>query len=139
MNGLQGIISRKCDSSLSGSKIKRFKENHIAPLLTGQEDLELSGEVSTDPIDFLSKQIVKVENTFLNSKVPSECKSTDIKKGKGNVKNGNKYLAWAFSEAAEFARCFNESARAFFDRKATKTNRMISHGTLAHKLARTAY
>jgi hypothetical protein len=55
MNGLQGIISRNCDSSLSSSKIKRFKENHIAPLLAGREDLELSDEVSTDPIDFLSK------------------------------------------------------------------------------------
>jgi hypothetical protein len=26
------------------------------------------------------------------------------KKGQGNVKNGNKYLAWAFVEAANFAR-----------------------------------
>ena len=30
--------------------------------------------------------------------------SNGKKKGEGNVKNGNKYLAWAFVEAANFAR-----------------------------------
>jgi hypothetical protein len=33
-------------------------------------------------------------------------------KGKGNKKNGNKYLCWAFSEAAEFARRYDNKARA---------------------------
>jgi transposase len=33
------------------------------------------------------------------------------KKGKGNVKNGNKYLAWAFIEAANFARRFCPEAK----------------------------
>jgi transposase len=46
----------------------------------------------------------EIGNFFsLCRKVPTEWKSNDIKKGKGNLKKGNKYLAWAFSEAAEFA------------------------------------
>lgn len=72
-------------------------------------------------------------------KVPSKWTSNDLKKGKGNSKNGNKYLAWAFSEAAEFARRYDDTAKAFFNRKASKTNRMIAHSALAHKLARAAY
>ncbi len=72
-------------------------------------------------------------------KVPTAWQSNDKKKGKGNSKNGNKYLAWAFSEAAEFARRHDEVARAFYNRKAGRTNRMIAHSALAHKLARAAY
>ena len=34
-------------------------------------------------------------------KVTSKWTSDGKAKGKGNKKNGNKYLAWAFSEAAE--------------------------------------
>jgi transposase len=54
-------------------------------------------------------------------KVPSKWTSNDKKKGKGNSKSGNKYLAWAFSEAAEFARRYDKSIRAFYNRKAAKT------------------
>ena len=60
-------------------------------------------------------------------------------KGKGNQKNGNKYLAWAYSEAAEMARRFDESARAYYQRKLQKSNRMVAHCALSHKLARAAY
>ena len=40
-------------------------------------------------------------------KVSSRWVSNDKVKGGGNKKNGNKYLAWAFSEAAEFARRYD--------------------------------
>ena len=46
-------------------------------------------------------------------KVSTRWTSNDKKKGKGNKKNGNKYLARAFSEAAEFARRYDPQARAF--------------------------
>ncbi len=72
-------------------------------------------------------------------KVPTKWTSNDKKKGDGNKKNGNKYLAWAFSEAAEFSRRYNSEAKAFYNRKLSKTNRMIAHSALAHKLARAAY
>jgi len=72
-------------------------------------------------------------------KVPANWTSNDKKKGSGNKKNGNKYLAWAFSEAAELARRFDRDVKAFYNRKLSKTNRMIAHAALAHKLARAAY
>ena len=40
-------------------------------------------------------------------KVSSQWISNEKAKGKGNKKNGNKYLAWAFSEAAESARRYH--------------------------------
>lgn len=72
-------------------------------------------------------------------KVPSAWTSNNKKKGKGNDKNGNRYLAWAFSEAAEMIRRYDERARAFFNRKAARTNRMVAHKAVAHKLSRAAY
>lgn len=72
-------------------------------------------------------------------KVPSVWSSNGKTKGKGNKKNGNRYLAWAFSEAAELGRRFDENARAWYNRKSAKTNFMVTHSALAHKLARAAY
>jgi len=72
-------------------------------------------------------------------KVSSKWISNDKKKGKGNKKSGNKYLAWAFSEAAELARMYDDNARTFFNRKAQQKNRMVAHHALANKLARAAY
>jgi len=45
--------------------------------------------------------------------VPSKRLSAGKSKGKGNVKNGNKYLAWAFIEAANYAIRYDELARRF--------------------------
>ena len=71
--------------------------------------------------------------------VSSRWTSNDKTKGKGNKKNGNKYLSWAFMEAAEFARRYDDKARAYYNRKLRKTNFMVAHSALAHKLARAAY
>lgn len=72
-------------------------------------------------------------------KVSSAWTSNGKAKGKGNEKNGNKYLAWAYSEAAELARRYDAQTRAYYQRKAQRTNRMVAHQALAHKLARAAY
>jgi transposase len=72
-------------------------------------------------------------------KVSSKWLSNDKVKGKGNKKSGNKYLAWAYSEAAEHARRSYKQARAYYNRKMQKTNFMAAHNALAHKLARAAY
>jgi transposase len=72
-------------------------------------------------------------------KVSSKWTSNDKAKGKGNKKNGNKYLAWAFSEAAELARRYDLLCRTYYNRKMQKTNFMVAHQALAHKLARAAY
>lgn len=72
-------------------------------------------------------------------KVSSKWISNDKVKGKGNKKSGNKYLAWAYSEAAEHARRSYVQARTYYNRKMQKTNFMAAHNALAHKLARAAY
>jgi transposase len=71
--------------------------------------------------------------------VDSEHTSNGKKKGEGNTKNGNKYLAWAFIEAANFARRYNEQSRRFYERKKAKTNTAVATKALAHKLARACY
>lgn len=65
--------------------------------------------------------------------------SNNKKKGEGNVRNGNKYLAWAFIEAANMARRWCPEARRFHDRKRAKTNAIVATKALAHKLARACY
>jgi len=65
--------------------------------------------------------------------------SNGKKKGEGNRKNGNKYLSWAFMEAANFAIRYNQRVRAFYQRKRAKTNRVLALKTVAHKLARACY
>jgi transposase len=72
-------------------------------------------------------------------KVSSIWISNEKKKGKGNAKSGNKYLAWAFSEAAERARQLYPRPRQYYNRKMQKTNFMVAHNALSHKLAKAAY
>jgi transposase len=72
-------------------------------------------------------------------KVQSRWSSNDRYKGHGNEKNGNPYLAWAYSEAAEEARRFYPACRTFYNRKLNQTNAAVAHNALAHKLARAAY
>lgn len=65
--------------------------------------------------------------------------SNGKKKGEGNRKNGNRYLAWAFVEAAHFALRYNDAAKRFYERKKAKTNAVVATKALAHKLARACY
>jgi transposase len=62
--------------------------------------------------------------------------SNNKKKGEGNRKNGNTYLAWAFVEAAHFALKHNDAAKRFYDRKRAHGNTSLATKALAHKLAR---
>jgi transposase len=71
--------------------------------------------------------------------VDSLKESNGKRKGEGNTKNGNKYLAWAFVEAANFAMRYCPQAKSFYDRKKSKTNRVLAIKALAHKLARACY
>jgi transposase len=71
--------------------------------------------------------------------VDSKRISNGKKKGEGNTKNGNKYLAWAFVEAANFALRYCPEAKRFYERKKVKTNGIVAIKALAHKLARACY
>ena len=56
-----------------------------------------------------------------------------------NQKCGNKYLAWSFVEAANFARRYDEHCRRWYDRKAAKTSKVIATKALGCKLAKAAW
>jgi transposase len=71
--------------------------------------------------------------------VDSVHSSNGKKKGEGNTKNGNKYLAWAFVEAANFALRYNAEAKRFYERKKARTNNVVAIKALAHKLARACF
>lgn len=71
--------------------------------------------------------------------VKSERHSNDKKKGEGNRKNGNKYLAWAYVEAANFCKRFCPQAQKYYQRKAAKTKNVIAIKALSNKLARASY
>ncbi|MFL9989638.1 IS110 family transposase [Paraburkholderia sediminicola] len=71
--------------------------------------------------------------------VDSRRESNSRKKGEGNTKNGNRYLAWAFVEAANFAIRSCPQARRFYERKNRARNGIVAIKALAHKLARACY
>jgi len=71
--------------------------------------------------------------------VDSRRMSNGKKKGENNGKCGNKYLAWAFVEAANFAQRHDADCRRFYDRKKAQVNGMVATKALACKLAKAAW
>ena len=71
--------------------------------------------------------------------VKSERLSNKKKKGEGNRKNGNKYLSWAYVEAANFAIRSYPEFQSFYNRKKAKTNGVVAIKALSNKLARASY
>lgn len=71
--------------------------------------------------------------------VNSRCESDGKKKGENNRKNGNKYLGWAYVEAAYFAQRHNPRAQAWFASKTARAGRVVAVKALGCKLAKAAY
>jgi transposase len=72
--------------------------------------------------------------------VKSERFSNGKRKGSGNRKNGNKYLGWAFVEAAHFAIRWEPKIRAYHQRKLAKAaHPMVALKAVANKLVRACY
>jgi transposase len=71
--------------------------------------------------------------------VGSEKVSNGKRKGSGNTKNGNKYLAWAFVEAANFAIRFEPLIARYYQRKKAKSHKVVAIKAVAHKLSRACY
>ncbi len=127
---------RKIERAVEG-KIQLKKEYRYLLTLPGVGTvLALTIMLETGPIS----RFAKVGNyVSYCRKVSTQWTSNGKKKAGGNKKNGNRYLAWAFSEAAELARRYHSQARAYYNRKMQKTNFMVAHSALSHKLARAAY
>jgi transposase len=132
-------LTRKID------RIELFVEKRIGPKQGYQSLTSIPGvgrvlalTISLETGDI--SRFAKVGNySSYCRKVPSRWTSNGKAKGKGNTKNGNKYLASAFSEAAELARRYSPGIQAYYNQKLQRTNRMAAHTAVAHKLARAAY
>jgi transposase len=93
-------------------------------------------EVSVATVDVSSRDTV--HSSYCRC-VDSRRESNGKKKGEGNAKNGNKYLAWAFVEAANFALRYCPEAKRFYERKKRRSDRIVALKATAHKLARACY
>ena len=72
-------------------------------------------------------RFVKVGNYSSYSRcVGSSRISNGKKKGENNKKNGNKYLFWAYVEAANFAIRYCAKAQSFYQRRKAKTNGIVA-------------
>lgn len=60
-------------------------------------------------------------------------------KGRGNKRNGNKYLAWAFMEAAHYAAIWSPEIKRFYQKRRIKRHLLVAKKTVANKLARASY
>lgn len=104
--------------------------NGIGPVLATTIALEV-GDI---------KRFARVGNFSSYARcVTSTRLSNNKKKGSNNRKNGNKYLSWAFVEAAHSIIRHDKTAHRFYQRKREQTNGALATKALAHKLARAAY
>jgi transposase len=71
--------------------------------------------------------------------VSSQRLSDGKSKGSGNRKNGNRYLSWAFTEAAHLSRRYNDYFRSYYNRKLAQANTSLATKALSNKLARICY
>lgn len=72
--------------------------------------------------------------------VKAEHTSNNKKKGECNGKSGNKYLAWAYVEAANLSVRYSPELRAWFQRKQARSGpRVIAVKALANKLAKACF
>ena len=60
-------------------------------------------------------------------------------KGKGNSKNGNRYLSWAFVEAVQCAKRVSPKFKRYYQRKEAQRNNIVAVKALSNKLARACY
>lgn len=98
----------------------------------------LSGVISLETAD-ISRFSSPEEYASYCRTVAATRTSNGKSKGENNAKCGNKYLAWAFVEAANLARRYDEDARRWFDRKAAKKSKIIATKALACKLSKAAW
>ncbi len=65
--------------------------------------------------------------------------SNGKKKGENNKKNGNRYLAWAYVEAANFIRRYSPEAKRWHQRKSNRCLNVVATKALASKISKACY
>ena len=71
--------------------------------------------------------------------VKSTRSSNGKSKGEGNRKNGNRYLSWAYVEAANIAKRYYPVIQRYYQKKTARTNKIVAIKAISNKLARASY
>jgi transposase len=154
----QGLYTHSANQMIAGMQVK-----HIEQLTESIEKIEKVVKASARELPSYSKlmtlpgigiilgmtiamEVGDIKRFAGPGKFASYCRTVEAqrtsnskKKGQNNSKCGNKYLAWAFVEGANFARRYDEQCRKWYDRKAAKTSKVIATKALACKLAKAAW
>lgn len=147
---LNAIIQPNIESFLLHSQqIKRIEKELKNERFKGMEEFELVktvpgiGEILSMTVLSEVGDINRFEavGNFVSYArcVESKCMSNNKKKGQNNRKCGNRYLSWAFHEAAHHSLANYPAIKDFYQRKKKKTNGIIAIRTVAHKLARACF
>ena len=71
--------------------------------------------------------------------VNSSRSSNNKKKGENNRKNGNRYLGWAYVEAANFIKRYCPEAKSWHQRKLRKSKNVVATKALGAKICKACY
>ena len=71
--------------------------------------------------------------------VKSSRTSNNKKKGENNKKNGNRYLSWAYVEAANFIRRYCPEAKKWHQRKVARSSPVLATKALGSKICKACY
>lgn len=145
---VKNLYSRNTGAQVAANELKRLTDEQVtAPKLRPEFELLKSipgiGQTLALTIMYETGSIARFADAghFCSycRCVPSKHLSNGKVKGKGNVRNGNAYLSWAFMEAAHFAIRFEPKAKSFYERKKAKTHPMVALRAISHKLARASF
>jgi len=133
---LQSTITRNLGIKMSVNGIKKLKMDDAYKLFDSS-NLVFMAQNNISAIKHLGKIIRGIEKEVKSHS--SKRLSNGKKKGENNKKNGNKYLAWAFVEAAHFAKRYIPGAQRFYQQKVAKANGAVATKAFANKLTRASY
>jgi transposase len=154
----QDLYAHPANQMIAGMQIKHIEqltesiEKIEKVVMASARELPAYGKLTTLPgIGIIlgmtiTMEVGKIERFSEAGHFASYCRTVEAqrtsnckKKGENNSKCGNRYLAWAFVEAANFARRYDEQCRKWYDRKAAKTSKVLATKALACKLAKAAW
>ena len=118
-------------------RVKLRKEFEILLTITGVGDI-LGPTIMLEVGDISRFEQVGDYSSYCRC-VKSERLSNGKKKGENNKRNGNKYLAWAYVEAANFAIRHSVTAQRFYNRKKAERNGIVAIKALSNKICRASY
>lgn len=120
-----------------------MRQMQLAPAFVGLKQVPGIGDILGLTIALETGDIHRFANAGQYASycrtVKSHRESNGKKKGEGNRKNGNKYLAWAYVEAANHMIRHSDIAKRFFQRKLAQRNRAVAVKATANKLAKACF